>query len=197
MKKIIYLLFFSVIIMACGSKQQKITKKEPIKAEPVKTDTIKATPASGLGLWKVLRYSGTIGNNRNSKYITNAYAIWGTFCNSTNDKAELKVKFLIDKETFCIKLLEFGNKAVKRGDESCYKIKITSEGNELAEFTAKNVSDRLFIVDSDAKKLIELFNQGGVLTFLLVTDSKTNPTTYIFSIHNPEGFGNALKQLSQ
>ena len=70
----------------------------------------------------------------------------GTFCNSTNDKAELKAKFLIDKETFCIKLMEYGNKTVKKGDESCYKIKITSEGNELAEFTAKNVSDRLFIV---------------------------------------------------
>ena len=197
MKKIIYLLFFSVIIMACGSKQQKITKKEPIKALPVKTDTIKTTPSNGLGIWKVLRYSGTIGNNRNSKYITNAYAIWGTFCNSTNDKAELKVKFLIDKETFCIKLMEFGNKVVKKGDESCYKIKITSEGNELAEFTAKNVSDRLFIVETDAKKLSDLFNKGGILSFLLVTDSKSNPSTYIFSIHNPEGFDNALKQLSQ
>ena len=45
----------------------------------------------------------------------------GTFSDASNDKAELKVKFVIDKETFCIKLLQYGTTVVKKGDETQYK----------------------------------------------------------------------------
>jgi len=195
MKKFIALLIFSVLVAACGSKQPKPTEDKPNKVEPVQTEPTKPASANEYGMWKIAKYASNLGNNRNTQYITNSYAIWGTFTDINNDNAELKVKFLVDKETFCIKLMEYGTKVVKKGDESCYKIKIKFSGNELTEFTAKNVSDRLFINGKDSQKIIDLFGKGGVITFSMVTDSKTSPASYAFIIDKPEGFGDALKKI--
>lgn len=192
MKKFVFLLIFSVVIAACGTKQQK-----PVQAGPVQKDTVKTEPASEYGIWKIASYASNLGNNRNTSYITNSFAIWGTFSDPNNDKAELKVKFVIDKETFCIKLLQYGTTAVKKGDETLYKIKIKSGANDVADFTAKNVSDRLFIKSGDAQKITELFEKEGSLFFYLVTDSKSSPATYSFIIDNPAGFGRALKKISE
>jgi hypothetical protein len=109
MRKIIILIIFSVVIVACAPKQQK-----PAPKEPVKTDTAKPAPANEFGMWKIASYASNLGDKRNSSYLTNSYAIWGTFSDNSNEKAELKVKFLIDKETFCIKLLAHGTQAVKK-----------------------------------------------------------------------------------
>ncbi|MCK9411887.1 MAG: hypothetical protein M0Q53_06275 [Prolixibacteraceae bacterium] len=160
-------------------------------------DTVKTESASEFGMWKIASYASNLGNNRNTSYITNTFAIWGTFSDPNNDKAELKVKFVIDKETFCMKLLQYGTTPVKKGDETQYKIKIKSGTAEVADFTAKNVSDRLFIRSVDAQKIMDLFEKEGSLYFYLVTDSKSFPATYSFTIDNPIGFGNALKKIFQ
>ncbi|MCK9640806.1 MAG: hypothetical protein M0R39_12930 [Prolixibacteraceae bacterium] len=192
MKKFIVLLIFSVVIAACGTKQQK-----PVQSGPIQKDTIKSTSASDYGMWKVANYASNLGNNRNTSYITNSFAIWGTFSDPNNDKAELKVKFVIDKETFCMKLLMYGTTAVKKRDETQYKILIKSGPDEVAGFTAKNVSDRIFIKSSDAQIIMDLFEKEGSLYFYLVTDSKNFPATYSFTIDNPIGFGNAFKKINQ
>ena len=192
MKKFVIILIFSVVIAACGTKQQK-----PVQSEPVKKDTVKTASASEYGIWKIASYASNLGNSRNTSYITNSFAIWGTFSNAGNDKAELKVKFVIDKETFCIKLLHYGTTVVKKGDETQYKIKIISNAIEVADFTARNVSDRLFIKSGDAQKIVELFEKGGSLFFYLVTDSKSSPACYSFTIDNPVGLGKALKKITE
>lgn len=192
MKKFIILLIFSVVIVACGTKQQK-----PVQSKTVKIDTVKTSPASEFGMWKIASYASNLGNNRNTSYITNSYAIWGTFSDPNNDKAELKVKFVIDKEAFCIKLLQYGTTAVKKRDETQYKIIVKAGNEEVADFTAKNVSDRLFIKSADAQRIMELFEKEGLLYFYLVTDSKSFPATYAFTIDNPIGFGNAFKKINQ
>jgi hypothetical protein len=148
-------------------------------------------------MWKIARYASSLGNSRNTSYITNAFAIWGTFTDNTNDKAELKVKFVIDKETFCIKLLEFGTKAVKKGDENLYKITVKSSAGETVDFTAKNVSDRIFIKGADAQKIESFFDFGGKISFYMVTDSKSTPASYSFTVDGPHGFGEAMKKISQ
>ena len=192
MKKFIALLIFSVVLLACGPKQQK-----PAPSDPVTKDTVKAKPSNEFGMWKIAYYASDLGDGRDKAYITNAYAIWGNFTNNANDKAELKAKFLVDKETFCIKLLEYGTKPVKKGDESLYKIRVKSSLNESVEFTAKNVSDRLFIKSADSQKIIDLFNKGGVISFYMATDSKSDPASYYFTIDNPDGFGKALLKVKQ
>jgi hypothetical protein len=197
MKKFVYLLITSVIVVACGSKQPKINKTETSKTEPVQNEVNKPLSSNEFGMWKVANYAGDIGDNKNSLYLTNSLTIWGTQSNSASDNSELKVKFLVDKVSFCIKLYEYGRTVVKKGDEKAYKISIKSAQNEVVEFTAKNPSDRLFINEPEAKKIIELFNKGGRISFSLVSDSKTTPSTYSFTIENPEGFGNALKKLSE
>ena len=190
MKKFVVLLIFSVMMMACGSNQQK-----PVQPVQTKSDSLKTTLPNELGMWKISSYASNLGNSKNSSYLTNSYAIWGTFTNKANDKAELKVKFVVDKETFCIKLLEFGTNAVKKGDENQYKISIKSKNSEPIEFTAKNVSDRLFIKSADSQKIMDCFTKGGQISFYLVTDSKTNPSIYSFTLDNPNGFGLAFKKL--
>jgi len=192
MRIFIILIIFSVFIVACAPKQQK-----PVRSEPVKNDTVKPVPVSEFGMWKIANYAKNMGDNRNSTYLTNTFAIWGTFSDNTNEKAELKVKFLIDKEAFSIKLLEHGTKTVKKGDENVYKINVKSSANQQLEFTARNVSDRIFVNGADAQKIIDLFNKGGVISFSLVSDSKTSPARYAFAIENPDGFGSALKKLSE
>ena len=192
MRKFITIVIFSLVIVACAPKQQK-----PVLSEPIKTDAVKSVPANEFGMWKIASYAGNLGDNRNSAYLTNTFAIWGSFSDNTNERAELKVKFLIDKETFSIKLLEHGTKTVKKGDENLYKITVKSNTNEQVEFTARNVSDRIFIKSADSQKIIDLFNKGGVISFSLVSDSKTSPARYSFAIDNPDGFGSALKKLSE
>jgi hypothetical protein len=115
MKKFIVLLIFSVVLVSCGSKQPK-----PLPVQTPKKDSIQATPVNEYGMWKISNYASNLGNNRNTSYITNSFAIWGNFSDNNNDKAELKVKFVVDKETFCIKLLQYGTTAVKKGDENQY-----------------------------------------------------------------------------
>jgi hypothetical protein len=192
MKKFVTLLIFSVVLLACGPKQQK-----QAPADPIKKDSVKVAPANEYGMWKIAYYASNLGDSRDKAYITNSYAIWGTFSNNANDKAELKAKFMVDKETFCIKLLEYGTKAVKKGNENLYKIKVKTSTNEVFEFTAKNVSDRLFIKGTDSQRIIELFNKGGLISFYMVTDSKTDPATYSFTIDNPDGFEKALLKISK
>ncbi|MEI7831133.1 MAG: hypothetical protein WCI31_15245 [Prolixibacteraceae bacterium] len=197
MKKIINIFIFSVIVTACGTNQQKPGKAETVKTESISADTIKKAPANELGMWKIANYASNLGNNRNTSYITNAFAIWGTFTDNANDKAELKVKFVIDKETFCIKLLLYGNTPVKKGDETQYKITVKSSSGEIIDFTAKNVSDRIFIKSSDAQKIESFFNSGGKISFYLVTDSKNSPASYSFTLDGPHGFSEAIKKIAQ
>lgn len=192
MKKFVFPLIFSVVIAACGTKQQK-----PVQSEPVKKDSVKTAPTSEYGIWKIASYASNLGNNRNTSYITNCYAIWGTFSDASNDKAELKVKFVIDKETFCMKLLRYGTTAVKKGDETQYKIKIISNAVEVADFTARNVSDRIFIKSGDAQKIVELFEKEESIYFYMVTDSKSSPATYSFTIDSPAGLGKAIKKIAE
>jgi predicted small lipoprotein YifL len=191
MKKFVLLLIFSVVIASCGSKQPK-----PLPTQTAKKDTIKTTPVNEYGMWKISNYATSLGNNRNSSYITNTYAVWGTFSNNTNDKAELKVKFVIDKETFCIKLLEYGTTPVRKGDENLYKITVKTSDNGRMDFTAKNVSDRLFIKSTDALKIGEMFNKAEKIYFYMVTDSKSSPAIYSFTIDNPVGFGDAYQKIT-
>ncbi len=197
MKKFINLLIFSVIVAACGSNQQKPGNAGAVKTDPISADTIKKASANEIGIWKIASYASNLGNNRNTSYITNCYAIWGTFSDPNNDKAELKVKFVIDKETFCIKLLQYGTTIVKKGDETQYKIKIMSGATEVADFAARNISDRLFIKSGDAQKIVELFEKEGSIFFYMVTDSKSSPATYSFTIDNPAGLGKAIKKITE
>lgn len=197
MKQLICLLIFSVLIAACGSKQPKPNNTGQGKAEPAKSETPQANLPNQATMWKIASYAGDLGDNKNSNYMTNAFAIWGTFSNSSVDNGEIKVKFLIDKVSFCIKLYEYGNKVVKKGDETVYKITLKSEGIEPVQFTAKNVSDRIFINQVDEKKLVELFDTGVKIIFSMVTDSKSNPTSYAFALDHPGKFNETLKQLSK
>jgi|GEM_PF-1744093 len=190
MRKFVILLIFATLLAGCGSRQQK-----PVNNGQAKRDSAKTELPNELGMWKISSYASNLGNSRNAAYVTNSFAIWGTFTNKANDKAELKVKFVVDKETFCIKLLEFGTKVVKHGDENQYKLTMKSNASESYEFTAKNVSDRLFIKSTDSQKIIDCFSKGGVISFYLVTDSKTDPTSYSFTIDRPDGFERAIKKL--
>lgn len=195
MKQLIFLLIFSYIIAACGLKQQSPKQTGTSNSAAVQPENAGNNLAPAPLMWKSASYAGDLGDNKNSAYITNTYAIWGIYSNSSVEKGELKVKFLIDKVSFCIKLYEYGKKIVKKGDETSYKITIKSEGQETLQFTAKNVSDRIFISEIDAKKIIVLFGKGNLVSFLMVTDSKISPSTYLFSLEHPGGFYEVLSKL--
>ncbi|HEY5509773.1 MAG TPA: hypothetical protein VIK10_01975 [Prolixibacteraceae bacterium] len=192
MKQLIPLLIFSLFVTACGSKQPSPKLTEKNKSATVQPDNAVKNFAPEAIMWETASYAGNLGDNKNTAYITNTYAIWGTYSNNSAENGELKIKFLIDKASFCLKLYEYGKKIVKRGDETYYKISIRSDGLEPLQITARNVSDRIFISEIDAKKIIELFDNGNQISFSMVTDSKTSPSTYTFTLEHPGGFKEIL-----
>ena len=191
------MLIFSVLIVACGLSQPSSNKTDANKPVAEKAKPVQVTASNELGMWKMANYAGDLGDNKNSNFITNAFAVWGTYSNSTIDHSEVKVKFLIDKVSFCLKLYEYGKKTVKKGDETNYKITVKMDENEPFSFSARNVSDRIFIEDPDARKIIEMFNKGGRIYFSLVNDSKSNPSNYAFVLDNSSGFSEAMKRLAR
>jgi hypothetical protein len=201
MNKLIFLLILSVTIAACGLNHQKPKKSnikgiETIKSETSDTTGVKSIQPDELGMWKIASYAADLGDNKNSLYITNKYAVWGKYSNNSMDNDELKVKFVIDKVSFSIKLYEYGKKIVKKGDENSYKITIKSNGIDSYQITARNATDRIFIQDVDSRKIIELFNKGVPVSFSLLSDSKTNPSTYTFGLEHPEGINAAFKKIT-
>ncbi|MEI6678411.1 MAG: hypothetical protein WCL21_07370 [Mariniphaga sp.] len=201
MKQLIILLILSVTVAACGLNHQKPEKSlikgiETVQPETKEPTSLKTDQPDELGMWKIASYAVDLGDNKNSFYITNEYAIWGKYSNNTVDNDELKVKFVIDKVSFCIKLYEYGKKIVKKGDENSYKITIKSNGIESYQITARNATDRIFIQEADARKIIELFNRGIPVSFSLLSDSKTNPSTYTFGLEHPEGINTAFKKIT-
>ncbi len=197
MRQLIFALIFSLFIAGCGSKQSKTTNLDANKMATVQSDSTKNPQSNATNMWKTVSYAGNLGDNKNSAYITNTYAIWGTYSKGAAENGELKVKFLIDRVSFCMKLYENGTKIVTKGDESSYRITIKPEGNEPLQLSARNVSDRVFISETDAKSIIELFNKGGRISFTLVNDSKTSLCTYSFALDHPEGFGIMLAKLTK
>ena len=199
MKKLILIIFVPAILLSCGTRQANVAKPaEEIKSEAARV----AQPASSAqpaeqNMWKISSYSGQLGDSKNAYYITNSYAIWGTYHKSNVDNTELKVKFMIDRVSFCIKLYEYGQKIVTKGDESSYKVTVKPGDGEPLQLTAKNVSDRIFISESDAKAIISLFEKGERITFSMTNDSKTNPATYAFSIDHPKGLVEVLGKLGK
>ena len=196
MRHIVFQFILSILILACGNNQPSAKKAEVRKSETVKTLPAQSIPGNEMGMWKVASYAGDLGDNKNSSYITNTYAIWGSYSNSTVDHSEVKVKFMIDKVSFCIKLYEYGKKIVRKGDETCYNFIVKQDGNEPVVFSARNVSDRIFIPEVDARKIVELFNKGERITFSMANDSKINPSNYVFVLDLPGGFNEAMKKLS-
>jgi hypothetical protein len=192
MKQLTALLVMAVILSCCGSNQPKVSKPD-VTAK----DTLQTAPPAEEIMWKTATYAGQLGDGKNAGYITNTYAIWGSYNRPGVDNTELKVKFLVDRVSFCIKLYEYGQKLVTKGDENFYRISVKSGENAPLEFTAKNVSDRIFINEADAKNVTDLFNKGERITFTLASDSKTAPVTYAFSLDHPKGLGELLGKLSR
>jgi len=199
MRHLILLIIVPAIFLACGTNQPKVAKP----SEENKNDAAKvAQPATAAqpaaeNMWKIASYSGQLGDSKNAYYITNSFAIWGTYHKSNVDNTELKVKFLIDRVSFCIKLYEYGQKIVTKGDETSYKITVRPVDGEPLLVTAKNVSDRIFINESDAKNIINLFEKGERITFSMINDSKTDPASYAFSIDHPKGLIDVLGKLGK
>lgn len=192
MRQLTIMLLVAALMAACGTNQPKA-----VKPEVAKTDSVKTVQPAEANMWKIASYSGQVGDSKNSYYVTNTYAIWGTYHRNSVDNTELKVKFLIDRVSFCIKLYEYGQKIVTKGDENSYRISVKSGDGEPLQFTAKNVSDRIFISEADAKNIMELFNKGERITFSMTTDSKTSPVSYAFSLDHPNGLNEILGKLTK
>lgn len=193
MRQLILLIIVTATLLACGSKQPGVNKQ----TESAKKDSAQTIQPAEQNMWKITSYSGQLGDSKNAYYITNSFAIWGTYHKSNVDNTELKVKFLIDRVSFCIKLYEYGQKIVTKGDETSYKVTVKPEAGEPLQIIAKNVSDRIFINESDAKNIITLFEKGERITFSMANDSKTDPASYAFSIDHPKGLSEIIGKLGK
>lgn len=199
MRPLILIVLLGAVLFSCGTPQPKVAKpaEENKKDAPKEAQPAATAQPTAENMWKIASYSGQLGDSKNAYYITNSFAIWGTYRKSNADNTELKVKFLIDRVSFCIKLYEYGQKVVTKGDETSYKVTVKPDNGEPLQISAKNVSDRIFIGESDAKSIIDLFEKGEKVTFSLTNDSKTNPASYAFFIDHPKGISEVIGKLGK
>ena len=92
MKKFVFLLIFSVVIAACGTgskSQSSLNRFKRIQSKLLRPVNME------YGNCQLCQQSW-----KQRKYLLHHQFIchWGTFSDASNDKAELKVKFVIDKD---------------------------------------------------------------------------------------------------
>ena len=159
------------------------------------------------GIWKVNYYVDDFGDPTDSGYISNlnissvSDMTTGTFSNSATTNAKLYIAFIIEKDTFSFKLLEYGSNAVtgSSGYPTYYKIKVKHNGKLIEGYSkiieGRNSSERISISNKkDLKKLLELFNSGGTMSFSIVEKTDYSASTYRFKV-DVDGFSVAYNSL--
>jgi len=158
-----------------------------------------ASDPTNTGMWEIRYYVDEFDNPTTEGYITNTKWIWGTFNNSATTNSDLKVKWLIDKDSIALKLFEYGSYQVKNSwiEAQDYSIAMLDPNGNKTNWTGYMLSggDRIYLRGSDTyKKIIDTFSLNGSVTFRIV-ESDNQTTNYLFKMEDTSFFANAYSML--
>ena len=168
------------------------------KIQNAQIDALSADSAD-MGMWIVNYYVDEFERPTEEKYIRNANLIQGLFSNSATTNSELLVRFLIDTEGVNIQLYEYGRYQVKNPysrDNMVYSISVLDPSDIKHTLTGKMYpnGERIHIDGEDAQTLLNIFNQNGLVRFVITEDDNTL-NTYKFNITDTSYFSNAYLKL--
>ena len=158
-----------------------------------------AADPTNLGVWQIRYYVDEFNNPTTEGYITTKLYVEGTFSNSATTNSNLKVIWLIDKDSVAIKLLEYGRNVVKSSyDATSYSISmLDADGNKTSMTgTMYKGSDRIYI-DSDFESIVlNALAKNGAVTFKITETGKYASSSYLFKMEDTSYFTNAYQQLN-
>jgi hypothetical protein len=172
----------------------KKLEEELEKIEKLRQDSIKLANINNLGDWQIGYYVDDFGE-RTDEYFVSMY-LFGTFSNSATTNSELKVRFMIDKNSSRIQLYEYASDHPLKG-EGTIEFKIRDKDNKEYEIRAFN-SDygNTTVNDEDDKKLRKILLSGGSIKFIAEADRFGSPSIYKFTIKNADWFENAITKMT-
>ncbi|MCK3684232.1 hypothetical protein [Maribellus sp. YY47] len=171
---------------------KKIEEELAIK-EKARQDSIKLANINNLGSWDIGYYVDDFGE-RTGEFFVSMF-VNGTFSNSATTNSDLKVRFMIDKNSSRIQLYEYARDHPVKGEGFIY-FKIRDKNNKEFEIRAYN-SDHgnTTIEDEYDKKLRNILLNGGEIKFVAEADKYGSPSTYKFAIDNADWFENAITKM--
>lgn len=174
------------------SIDKKIEEELALK-EKARQDSIKLANINNLGAWEIGHYVDDFGE-RTGEFFVSMF-LYGTFSNSATTNSDLKVRFMIDKNSSRIQLYEYAGDHPVKGEGFIY-FKIRDKNNKEYEIRAYN-SDHgnTTIEEDDDKKLRNILMTGGEIKFVAEADKYGSPSTYKFTIDNADWFENAITKM--
>ncbi|MBO4964730.1 MAG: hypothetical protein J6C81_00500 [Muribaculaceae bacterium] len=157
---------------------------------------VKITVPTQTGEWKLKNYSDSFGDKTKNNYLVLTGN--GEFSNSATSNSDLSALLFVDKNTFSLKLLEYGSFIAKDDDAPYQTIIKDSEGN-VHKFLLWNsgqsgeIGPILTTMGEDYSNLLKILDKGGEITVLMHYE-KYSPQDYRFKL-NADGFKNAVKFL--
>lgn len=171
---------------------KKIEEELAIK-EKARQDSIKLANINNLGAWEIGYYVDDFGE-RTGEFFVSMF-VYGTFSNSATTNSNLKVRFMIDKNSSRIQLYEYAGDHPVKGEGFIY-FKIRDKNNKEYEIRAYNSDNGNTTIEKEYdKKLRNILLNGGEIKFVAEADKYSSPSTYKFTINNANWFENAITKM--
>ena len=161
-------------------KLSLLNEKRDSLREVEKNDSIENYAKNGL--WELHYFVDEFKEKTKNGYLSQKCQ--GQFSNSATEDSKLNVQVIYSKNSLQFFFYEYGNSLLKsfkgaRGEQYQVKIKeVDKEGiiyNEWAYF----ITDRMYIDDS---VVVQSFQEGKKLKFLVRNPSKYSSSTYLFNV---------------
>lgn len=171
---------------------KKIEEELALK-EKARQDSIKHANINNLGAWEIGNYVDDFGELTGEFFVS--MFLNGTFSNSATTNSDLKVRFMIDKNSSRIQLYEYAGDHPVKGEGFIY-FKIRDKNNKDYEIRAYNSDHGNTTIEEEYdKNLRNILQTGGEIKFVAEADKYGSPSTYKFTIDNADWFENAIAKM--
>lgn len=164
------------------------------KIEKKRKDSIRLANINKLGIWKIGYYVNNFDEPTGERYVETY--VNGTFSNSATTNSDLRVCFIIDKNSIRIQLYEYaGNHPIK--GEGFLKFTIKDSNNKIHTVKSyNNDSGDNTIEEEYFDEVKAILLNGGKIKFVALADKYGSPSEYKFEIVNADYLENALIKIS-
>lgn len=164
------------------------------KIEKQRKDSIRLANINELGIWQTDYYVNDFDEPTKEGYVKTS--INGTFSNSATTNSDLRVGFIIDKNSIRIQLYEYARNHPIKG-EGFLEFTIKDSNNKIHTVKSYNSDSGNNTIEEeyfDEVKAILL--NGGRIKFVALADKYGSPSEYKFEIVNADYLENALTKIS-
>lgn len=196
-----------LFLLSCGGSSQKERENLKVEIEGLKSELQKykdkygefpiLNPSKGkFGIWKVDYYVDDFGEKTKEGYVK--ADLYGTFSNSATTNSDLRVEFVIDKESIRIQLYEYGGNHPIKG-EGFLSFKAKDKEGKVYNFKTYNRDNgNNTVVDMDYKfddtTVRNLLLKGGEILFVGETGGRVS-SEYKFRIKNADYLSEAISHI--